>query len=124
MQAMVNNDMLSIIFFAILFGFFITKVAKKYNQVLQDFFTSIFEVMMKVTLFVIKFTPLGIFGIVAKTIADQEDLGGLVSSMGIVYANRDTCPSYSCDDYLTRHSEIHWEGQSSKAFQKYDYAPV
>lgn len=83
MQAMVNNDMLSIIFFAILFGFFITKVAKKYNQVLQDFFTAIFEVMMKVTLFVIKFTPLGIFGIVAKTIADQEDLGGLVSSMGL-----------------------------------------
>jgi len=83
MQAMVNNDMLSIIFFAIIFGFFITKVAKKYQQVLQDFFTSVFEVMMKVTLFVIKFTPLGIFGIVAKTIADQEDLGGLVSSMGL-----------------------------------------
>jgi len=83
MQAMVNNDMLSIIFFAIIFGFFITKVANKYSQVLQDFFTSVFEVMMKVTLFVIKFTPLGIFGIVAKTIADQEDLGGLVSSMGM-----------------------------------------
>ena len=83
MQAMVNNDMLSIIFFAIIFGFFITKVAKKYKHVLQDFFTALFEVMMKVTLFVIKFTPLCIFGIVAKTIADQEDLGGLVSSMGL-----------------------------------------
>lgn len=82
-QSMVNNDMLSIIFFAIIFGFFITKVAKKYKQVLQDFFTAVFEVMMKVTLFVIKFTPLGIFGIVAKTVADQEDLGGLVSSMGL-----------------------------------------
>jgi Na+/H+-dicarboxylate symporter len=83
MQAMVQNDMLSIIFFAIIFGFFITKVTIKYKQVLQDFFTAIFEVMMKVTLFVIKFTPLGIFGIVAKTIADQDDLGGLVSSMGM-----------------------------------------
>lgn len=83
MQAMVDNEMLSIIFFAILFGFFITKVSKKYSQVLQDFFTAIFEVMMKVTLFVIKFTPLGIFGIVAKTVADQEDLGSLISSMGL-----------------------------------------
>lgn len=83
LQAMVKNEMLSIIFFAILFGFFITKVAKKHSDILKNFFTAIFEVMMKVTLFVIKFTPLGIFGIVAKTVADQEDLGGLVNSMGL-----------------------------------------
>lgn len=82
-QAMVKNDMLSIIFFALIFGFFITKVSKKHSEFLKDFFTAIFEVMMKVTLFVIKFTPLGIFGIVAKTVADQEDLGGLVTSMGL-----------------------------------------
>ncbi len=82
-SAMANNEMLSIIFFAILFGFFITKVTKKYSEILQGFFTAIFEVMMKITLFVIKFTPLGIFGIVAKTVADQDDLGGLVSSMGL-----------------------------------------
>ena len=81
-RAMVNNEMLSIIFFALLFGFFITKIAQKHRQVLQDFFTSVFEVMMKITLFVIKFTPLGIFGIVAKTVADQDDLVSLVSSMG------------------------------------------
>ncbi len=83
LQAMVNNEMLSIIFFAIVFGFFITKVSKKYNQVLKDFFSAVFEVMMKMTLFVIRFTPLGIFGIVAKTVADQEDLGGLATSMGM-----------------------------------------
>jgi Na+/H+-dicarboxylate symporter len=75
--------MLSIIFFAILFGFFITKISKKHSEILNNFFTSVFEVMMKMTLFVIKFTPLGIFGIVAKTIADQDDLGGLVTSMGL-----------------------------------------
>lgn len=83
LQAMVNNEMLSIIFFAIVFGFFITKVSKKYNQILKDFFSAVFEVMMKMTLFVIRFTPLGILGIVAKTVADQEDLGGLVTSMGM-----------------------------------------
>jgi Na+/H+-dicarboxylate symporter len=83
MKAMVENDMLSIIFFAIIFGFFITKVAKQHKEILKNFFTAIFEVMMKITLFVIKFTPLGIFGIVAKTVADQDDLTGLVSSMGL-----------------------------------------
>ncbi len=83
LTAMVENDMLSIIFFAILFGFFITKVSKKHSEFLKEFFTSIFEVMMKITLFVIKFTPLGVFGLVAKTVADQDDFGGLVSSMGL-----------------------------------------
>ena len=38
---------------------------------------------MKITLFVIKFTPLGVFGLVAKTVADQDDFAGLVSSMGL-----------------------------------------
>lgn len=82
-QAFNTSDMLSIIFFAILFGFFITKVADKYRLMLKKAFNAIFEVMMKITLFVIKFTPLGIFGIVAKTVADQDDLGGLLSSMGL-----------------------------------------
>lgn len=82
-SAMANNEMLSIIFFALVFGFFITKIKKKHAEVLKDFFTAVFEVMMKVTLFVIKFTPLGIFGIVAKTVADQDDLSGLVTSMGL-----------------------------------------
>jgi Na+/H+-dicarboxylate symporter len=83
LQAMVQNNMLSIIFFAIVFGFFITKVGIKHQEILKDFFTAIFEVMMKVTLWVIRFTPFGIFGIVAKTVADQDDLGGLVTSMGL-----------------------------------------
>lgn len=83
LTAMVENNMLSVIFFAILFGFFIMKVGKKHSELLQQFFTSIFEVMMKITLFVIKFTPFGVFGLVAKTVADQDDFGGLVNSMGL-----------------------------------------
>ncbi len=81
-KAFETSDMLSIIFFAILFGFFITKVDDKYRRMLSNAFNAIFEVMMKITLFVIRFTPLGIFGIVAKTVADQDDLLGLLSSMG------------------------------------------
>ncbi len=83
LRAMVENEMLSIIFFAILFGFFITKISKKHSDFLQQFFTSVFEVMMKITMFVIKFTPLGVFGLVAKTVADQDDFIGLMSSMGL-----------------------------------------
>jgi len=82
-QAFNDNQMLSIIFFAILFGFFITKVGNKYRIMLKNAFNAIFEVMMKITLFVIKFTPFGIFGIVAKTVADQDNLVDLMSSMGL-----------------------------------------
>ena len=78
-----ESDMLSIIFFAILFGFFITKVGKRPRQILSDFFNALFDVMMKITMFVIKFTPFGIFGIVAKVVADQDDLIGLGSRMGL-----------------------------------------
>jgi len=82
-QAFNNNHMLAIIFFAILFGFFITKVSENHRIVLIKAFNAIFEVMMKITMFVIKFTPIGIFGIVARVVADQEDLGNLVTRMGL-----------------------------------------
>ena len=82
-QAFNESDMLSIIFFAILFGYFITKVEDKYRKLLKDFMNGVFEVMMEMTMFVIKFTPIGIFGIVAKVIADQDDLGNLFTRMGL-----------------------------------------
>ena len=82
-QAFNDNDMLAIIFFAILFGFFVTRASEANREVLKKAFNAIFEVMMKITMFVIRFTPLGIFGIVAKVVAEQDDLMGLVSRMGL-----------------------------------------
>lgn len=82
-QAMVDNQMLSIIFFAVLLGFFITRTATKYKTQLTDLFNAFFEVMMKITMFIIKFTPFGIFGIVAKQVAEQEDLVSLFSRLGL-----------------------------------------
>lgn len=81
-QAFVENKMLSIIFFAIIFGYFINEVGSKHSSFLKDFFNSTFEVMMKITLFVIKFTPLGVFGIVAKQISTSPDLVQLAIGLG------------------------------------------
>jgi len=85
-QAFVQNRILSVIFFAIIFGYFITRAGQKYRNVLKDFFNAVFEVMMKITMFIIKFTPLGIFGIVAKVVAEQEDLVNLMIRMGLYMA--------------------------------------
>ncbi len=82
-EAFSSGSMLSIIFFAIIFGFFITRLKNPHRDLLSRAFTAIFEVMMQITLFVIKFTPLGIFGIVVKVVADQDDLAGLVTRMGL-----------------------------------------
>ncbi len=86
-ESYVTGDMLSIIFFSILFGFFITKVNKKSSIFLTDFFNSVFDVMMLITKFIIRFTPLGIFGIVAHTVAEQasdtDKLIGIAQSLGV-----------------------------------------
>jgi len=82
-QAFNDNDMLAIIFFAVLFGFFVTRTGEKNRGVLKKAFNAIFDVMMKITMFVIRFTPLGIFGIVAKVVAEQDDLSALVSRMSL-----------------------------------------
>ncbi len=82
--ALVSADMLAIIFFSILIGFFITRVSDKYKVMFTDFFNGGFEVMMKLTNFIIKFTPLGILGIVAAVVAEQADnLLNLVGRLGM-----------------------------------------
>ncbi len=83
-QALAETDMLSIIFFAILFGFFASRLQPKYKEPVESFFNAVFEVMMRITMFVIRFAPLGIFGIVSGIVAEQaDDLVGIFSSMGM-----------------------------------------
>lgn len=81
--AFTEGKMLSIIFFSLLFGYFITKVDDKSQAALTEFFNSAFEVMMKLTMFIIKFTPLGILGLVAGIVAEQAgDVDSLLSIFG------------------------------------------
>ena len=77
-----ENSMLSIIFVAFLFGFFITKVGEKPKNVITNFFNSALEVIMKIVQFIIKFTPFGIFGIVAKVVVEQEDILATTINLG------------------------------------------
>ena len=86
-DALATADMLAIIFFSILVGYFITKIADEYKNPLINLVNAGFEVMMKITSFIIKFAPLGIFGIVAGVIAEQagdkEALLGIVQRLGL-----------------------------------------
>ena len=73
--------MLSIIFFAIIFGFFLTKIDEKPRLLLTGILQAILDVIMKITLFVIRLTPIGIFSISAKVIAQQIELGNNLTTI-------------------------------------------
>lgn len=83
-NSMAQGDILPIIFFAIIFAVFISQVDSKYSVPLTNLFEGVFEVMMKMTMFIIKFTPLGVFGIVSREVMHNADqLGNLAGSMAI-----------------------------------------
>lgn len=67
-QAAANGQMLGLIFFSLLFGYFMSRLNGEQKQILDNFWQGIFQVMMDITMFVMKFAPIGVFGLVAKTI--------------------------------------------------------
>jgi len=88
-KAMAEGYMLSIIFFAILAGFFTTRVGEKSRVLIVDVLNAILDVIMKITMFIIRFTPLGVFSIIAKVISQQINIGNdvseIIGSMGIYF---------------------------------------
>lgn len=66
--AAAEGQMLGLICFAILFGYFMLKIAAKNRDTLVNFWQGVFDVMMHITLFIMKFAPIGVFGLVAKTV--------------------------------------------------------
>jgi len=69
-EAAANGQMLGIIFFAILFGFFMTRVTHELSESLYKFWDAVFHVMMRMTEWIMKFAPIGVFGLVAKVVAE------------------------------------------------------
>jgi proton glutamate symport protein len=68
-SSMAQGDVLPVIFFSVLFGYFITKLKVNPLKQLSDFFQAAFEAMLKMTLFVVWSAPLGVFGILARIVA-------------------------------------------------------
>lgn len=66
LAAFSHGDMLSLIFFSLLFGYAISKIEDRPASALQDFFQGVFQTMIQVTHIVMKFLPYGVFCLVAK----------------------------------------------------------
>lgn len=68
-SALAKGEVLPVIFFCILFGYFITRLQEKQKKQLGDFFQAAFETMLKMTTFIVWSAPLGVFGIIARIVA-------------------------------------------------------
>ncbi|BAQ16989.1 dicarboxylate/amino acid:cation symporter [Methyloceanibacter caenitepidi] len=69
-MAAAEGQMLGLIFFSILFGYFMTTLSHDYADPLFKFWNGVFNVMMHMTEFIMKFAPIGVFALIAAVIAE------------------------------------------------------
>ena len=71
------GQMLGLIFFSLLYGFFLTRIPNQYAEAQYNFWNGMFEIMMRITDLVMRFAPLGVFALVAETVS-QTGLAAFV----------------------------------------------
>lgn len=81
--AAADGKMLGLIVFSLLYGFFMTRISEAYAEAQFNFWQGLYEIMMKITELVIKFAPIGVFGLVGKVIAgmDQGNMDQLLGAL-------------------------------------------
>ncbi|MGM0594358.1 MAG: dicarboxylate/amino acid:cation symporter [Pseudomonadota bacterium] len=67
--AAADGQMLGLIFFSLLFGFFMTRIQEAYAESQYSFWQGVYETMMRITDWVMRFAPIGVFALVAKVVA-------------------------------------------------------
>lgn len=71
-QAAAEGQMLGLIVFSILFGYFITRIPEAYAEAQYNFWHGTYEIMLKITEFIIKFAPIGVFALIASVVAGLD----------------------------------------------------
>ncbi len=72
-----NGAMLSIIFFALLFGFFVTRTENPHRERMAGFFEALFQVMLRMAEGVLALLPYGVFCLMVRVVA-QTGFGPFV----------------------------------------------
>ena len=67
-KAAVEGQLLGLIFFSLLFGFFITKLPEKARSTQLGFWESLNSLILSITNFIISLAPYGVFGLVTPTL--------------------------------------------------------
>ena len=67
--AAADGQMLGLIFFSLLFGYFVGHLPEALRETQKAFWAGVFEVMLRLAGLVMRFAPLGVFALVAKAVA-------------------------------------------------------
>ena len=66
--AAAEGQMLGLIFFSLLFGYFVSRLKDPHGSVQKNFWQGLLSIMMQMTNLVMKFAPIGVFALVSKVI--------------------------------------------------------
>ena len=66
--AAANGQMLGLIFFSLIFGFFVSRLEGSPAQVHKDFWQGLLNIMMMMTDLIMRFAPIGVYALVTKVI--------------------------------------------------------
>jgi len=81
-----SDRLLGIIFFSILFAIYLSKQEPQFRDNLANLFESVFQIIMKITGLVIKFSPFGVFALIAVQFShytgDSQQLVNVIGSLG------------------------------------------
>lgn len=69
-KAAADSDLLGLVFFSLIFGFFASRLPAALGQTQRDFWGGVRETMMGITQLVMRFAPIGVFALVAKAFAN------------------------------------------------------
>lgn len=67
-EAAANTRLLAIVFFAVLFGFFLTRIDDPFRGTVMNFWQGIFQIMMRITAWIMTLAPIGVFALIAKVV--------------------------------------------------------
>lgn len=75
-----NGEMVAVILFTILFGYFLSRMEGPAGNTMKAFWAAAYEIMLQITRAVMLLAPIGIFGLVASVVAKSnlQDLANLV----------------------------------------------
>ena len=66
-EAAANTELLALIFVSVVFGYFMSRLSGDTGSVLRNFWVAVHDVMISITLWVMRFAPIGVFALVGKT---------------------------------------------------------
>jgi Na+/H+-dicarboxylate symporter len=81
-----NDAILGVIFFSLVFGFFAGRLAGAKRETMVTFWEGTYAVMLGVTHFVLRFLPIGVCGLIAKTTADavaNQEFAARLTQLGL-----------------------------------------